>query len=88
MSQGGKREGSGRKKGGANLKTRKIADQAILDGDTPLEYMLNVMRDVNADIERRDEMARAAAPFIHPRLQSTTVKGPGNNGEIIFKWQQ
>jgi hypothetical protein len=39
-------------------------------GETPLEYMLRVMRDTKADTHRRDEMAKAAAPYIHPRLAS------------------
>lgn len=43
---GGKRAGSGRKKGGATKKTRDIADK-LADSDeiTPLEYMLGVLRE-------------------------------------------
>jgi hypothetical protein len=41
----------------------------------PLEYMLAVMRDETAPPERRDEMAKAAAPFVHPRLAATKVSG-------------
>jgi hypothetical protein len=41
----------------------------------PLEYMLSVMRDETAPPERRDEMAKAAAPFVHPRLTATKVSG-------------
>jgi phage terminase small subunit len=33
----------------------------------PLEYMLNVMNDEQAEKDRRDKMAIAAAPFIHAR---------------------
>ncbi|MDE1995167.1 MAG: hypothetical protein KGI75_21875 [Rhizobiaceae bacterium] len=33
--------------------------------DTPLDYMLNVMRDDEADQKRRDEMAKIAAPYVH-----------------------
>jgi hypothetical protein len=32
--------------------------------------MLSVMRDETADVRRRDDMAKAVAPYIHPRLQS------------------
>ena len=32
--------------------------------------MLSVMRDESAPAERRDDMARAAAPYVHPRLVS------------------
>jgi len=58
----------GRQKGVANKRTREIADAAVKEGLTPLEYMLAVLRDEEADPERRDRMAAAAAPYIHPRL--------------------
>jgi hypothetical protein len=32
--------------------------------------MLRVMRDPKVDDHRRDDMAKAVAPYIHPRLQS------------------
>ena len=83
--KGGKREGSGRKIGTANKKTREIADKAAAEGITPLEYMLEVMRNEDAEPPRRDDMAKAAAPFIHPRLQSTKIEGPEEDGS--FKHQ-
>lgn len=36
----------------------------------PLDYMLRVMRDPNATAKRRDEMAKAATPFLHSKLAS------------------
>ena len=80
--KGGKREGSGRKIGTANKKTREIADKAAAEGITPLEYMLEVMRNEDAEPPRRDDMAKAAAPFIHPRLQSTKIEGPEEDGSF------
>jgi hypothetical protein len=38
-----------------------------LKGVTPLAYLLTVMNDPAADPARRDRMARAAAPYCHPR---------------------
>lgn len=73
----------GRKKGSANVKTREIADQAAQAGVTPLEYMLKVMADENSDTRRRDDMAKAAAPYMHPRLQSTEVSGKGGGAIIL-----
>jgi len=42
--KGGKRAGSGRKPGSANVKSREIADKAIAEGVSPLEVMLKAMR--------------------------------------------
>jgi hypothetical protein len=79
MPRGGKREGSGRKAGGANKKTREIADRALLEGITPLEVMLKAMR-LHADKDEWDEaaaFARDAAPYVHPRLASVEHGGKG-----------
>lgn len=45
-----------------------VAEAAAFDMD-PLTYMLTVMRDREADPIRRDRMAIAAAPFVHPRKE-------------------
>lgn len=85
--RGGARKGAGRKPGAATSKTREIADKAAEGGITPLEYMLTVMRDdstheddrIQAQREAmRFEAAKAAAPYIHPRL--ATVEHTGANG--------
>ena len=46
-------------------------------GETPLEYMIRVMRDPKANARRRDAMAAAAAPYVHHRLSSTEHSGSG-----------
>lgn len=85
MARGGKREGAGRKPGSANKLSREIADKAAEEGITPLEYMLQVLRDPDCDESRRDDMAKAAAPYMHPRLQTTTLKGDEAK-PINLKW--
>lgn len=45
MAVGGARPNAGRKPGGANQKTREIADRAAREGITPLEVMLKAMRE-------------------------------------------
>jgi hypothetical protein len=40
----------------------------------PLDYMLLVMRDPPVDHKRRDAMAMAAAPYLHPRLTAIDAK--------------
>ena len=76
MARGGKREGAGRPKGsGISPKKAAQIEAAMIvaaEGMTPLEYMLNVMR-TSDDPKRKDAMACAAAPYIHPRLASTNV---------------
>lgn len=74
MALGGARPGAGRKKGSATAKTREIADRAAAEGVTPLEFMLQVMRDVTAERSERLDMAKSAAPYIHPRLSAVEAK--------------
>ncbi len=92
MARGGRRAGSGRKQGTANKKTRAIADNAAAKGITPLEYMLEVLRDPTQPPDRRDDMAKAAAPYIHSKMPVALVpaqppgastNAPGDDKEII-----
>ena len=68
MAKGGKREGAGRPKGAANLRTREMLEEAAAGGELPVAYMLRVMRDEEAPDLRRDAMAKAAAAFLYPRI--------------------
>ena len=71
MAHGGKREGAGRKPGAVTQRTRDIADAIMCDGGvTPLEYLIGVMRDVAADEAKRIDAAKAAAPYMHPKLNA------------------
>ena len=87
----------GRKKGKPAPKTsarKALAEKAIAAGITPLEYMLEVMRTEipeNADPlvkvrtkEVKFEAAKAAAPYIHPRLNAVEHSGP-DGGAIKFE---
>jgi hypothetical protein len=77
-SQPGERRSPGRPKGARNKKTKEMMARVEAAGITPIDWMLAVLRDENASVERRDEMAKAAAPYIHPRLQTTKVQGDPN----------
>jgi len=44
MARGGKREGSGRKKGSLTVRTQEAAARALADGTSPLDVMLANMR--------------------------------------------
>jgi hypothetical protein len=89
--RGGRRPGSGRPKGAATKKTREIADRAAAEGITPLEYMLNIMRrattheDPKVEVARETlafEAAKAAAPYMHPRLAA--VEHTGADGKDLI----
>jgi len=69
-ARGGARKGAGRKVGSATKRTREIADRAVEEGVTPLEYMLKVMRDERNDPRERLSAAVSAAPFVHAKLSS------------------
>jgi hypothetical protein len=42
--------------------------------------MLRVMRDDGADTSRRDDMAKACAPYIHPKLSAIDANISGEVG--------
>jgi len=75
VQHGGKRPGAGRKPGSATKRTREIAESAAEAGITPLEFMLNRMRDPAVDPNEQFEAAKAAAPYIHPRLAAVEHSG-------------
>jgi hypothetical protein len=78
MSRGGIRESAGRKKGAPPIKaTQERQKRLAASGITPLDYMLKVMWDGKADAGRRDDMAKAAAPYVHPKLASMQHTGRG-----------
>ena len=58
----------GRQKGAVD----KIKREAILaaQGITPLDYMLGIIRNEQEDKTVRLDAAKAAAPYVHARLQS------------------
>lgn len=79
MARGGARPGSGRKPGEANKRSKDIAAKALVEGITPLEVMLSVMRAAQEAGNARDAAfyANMAAPYMHARMTSntTTVQG-------------
>ena len=82
--RGGPRQNAGRKPGSPTKKTREVAVKAASLGITPLEFMLQVMRsecppgasdeERAGHFNRRFEAAKAAAPYIHPRLASINAQ--------------
>jgi hypothetical protein len=73
--RGGKRSGTGRKRGVPNKLNAAMRDKLNAGGIAPLEFMLQVMRGTHQDLAVRLEMAKAAAPYLHPRLQAIEHSG-------------
>ena len=68
----------GRRRGTPNKSTSAKAKKAVAiaeSGLTPLEYLLSVMRDENEDLPMRVDAAKAAAPYVHPKLANIAVSG-------------
>lgn len=84
-TNGGRRPGSGRKKGVPNKRSAETAAAAAASGITPLEFMLKNMRkraprgatpaEKAAHIAFVQQAARDAAPYVHARLSAVQVSG-------------
>jgi hypothetical protein len=81
-AHGGRRKGAGKKPGSRAKKTVALLEAVKASGETPLEYMLRIMRDENADAARRDEMAKGAAPYVHSKMPTAIVAPPTPNGPV------
>lgn len=82
QTRGGYRPGSGRKKGSRTLRTQEVAKRLMNEGETPLEYMLRVMR-TSDDTKRKDAMAMAAAPYLHPKLAAVEHSGDADKPVVM-----
>ena len=86
MPRGGYRAGAGRKAKAGKVTTPRVAVTAAVsrevvaeardEGLSPLEYMLKVMNNPEASIDRRDRMAIAAAPYQHGKADSAKAVPP------------
>jgi hypothetical protein len=74
------RKTGGRQKGTRNRATAEARAAAEATGILPLDYMLAVMRDANAELKRRDAMAVAAAPYLRSKL--STIEGKQSEPEV------
>ena len=65
---------AGKPKGASRKATAEREAKIAASGLTPLDWMLQVVRDPDQPNERRDEMAKAAAPYVHPKLSAIDAK--------------
>jgi hypothetical protein len=75
MPRGGQRLGAGRPKGSTNLKSLGYIEEIEKSGMTPLEYLTSVYQDEGADESKRIDAAKAAAPYVHAKLNSVELTG-------------
>ena len=85
MPRGGARPGAGRPKGRRSSKTVEQLAAIAGSGLTPLAYLLKIMRDKELDRAVRLDAAKAAAPYVHPKLANldATVKGDSAHPLVI-----
>ena len=77
---------SGGRKPGTKNKNIEAKEAAIAaSGLTPLEYMLEILRDEGNDKKTRMDAATSAAPYCHAKLVSTTatIKGTLTFEELL-----
>ncbi len=76
---GGRRPGAGRKKGVSNKVTAALRANLMAEGILPLEFLLGLVRDPTRPLAVRIEAAKAAAPFLHPKLQAIEHSSKGGD---------
>ena len=89
-NHGGKRPGAGRPFGAKTKKLWKsMEEMADKYQHSPLDYLLSVLNNPASAPERKMYAAEKAAPFVHPRLASTTSRvGIDEPVQIKVQWQK
>lgn len=85
MARGGRRQGAGRKKSADTPEgqlRRELAIRALTEGKTPLEVMLEAMREAYqvGGAAAAFVFAKECAPFMHPKLSAVDAKLDGTLG--------
>lgn len=84
MAHGGARSGAGRKPGQSTAMNEEARKAALSNGISPLEFLLSVMRDAQADESKRIDAAKAAAPYVHARLSNVDMNATVD-GSVKFE---
>lgn len=63
----------GRPKGAKNKRTKAVEAAIARAGITPLEFMMNMLRDEGAPLDDRKWAAQSAAPYVHAKLTAADV---------------
>lgn len=69
------------RKGSKNRRTLEREAAIRKSGLTPLDYLLSVLRDEEKNDSMRMDAAKAAAPYVHPRLAAVEHSGEIGQGK-------
>jgi hypothetical protein len=64
---------NGRPRGSLNKFAVKTAQKVAESGMTPIDYLVSVYRDETVNLRERVLAARAAAPYVHPKLSNVEL---------------
>lgn len=78
----GRKTGGGSRKGKRNKRTLAQIDAGTLDGISPLDYLLGIMRGTIKKDAAKLSAAIAAAPYVHSKL--ATIKHQGDQEQPII----
>ena len=84
MPRGGRQPGAGRPKGSKNKRTIALEEALAAGGELPKGFMLRVMCDEGQPMPLRADMAKAAAPYFHPRLNAIEHRGDDRGPLIVI----
>lgn len=83
------RKTGGRQKGVPNRATAAKAAEVEASGLTPLDFLLSILRDTAAEQNVRIDAAKAAAPYVHPRLATVDLGNRDDKPfEQVIRWAQ
>ena len=73
---------AGRPKGSKTRYSTTLQRQMLQsDSPTPLEYLVSVYTDESNSLRERLDAAKAAAPYVHPRLSTVEVSSKPWDGD-------
>ena len=84
MPKGGRQPGAGRPKGSKNKRTTALEEALAAGGELPKGFMLRLMRDESQCMSLRADMAKAVAPYCHPRLNAIEQRGENGAPFVII----
>jgi hypothetical protein len=84
MARGGTRPGAGRPAGASNRRTIEQIEAIEASGLTPLDFMLDVLRDELRPFDARMDAAKAAAPYCHAKRAPVGSDGEDAPGLTVI----